>query len=119
MNTTNESVRVLDGYILVKQVMKKKKTIISVDMASSEKDKFDFSFEIVQVPDGSQRGVNVGEHPIFSEYVKFSGLKMIERNDLGMVSLVIVHENDIIAIDYEAETLDISMGKEPGKIINN
>lgn len=95
------SVKVLDKFVLVKQVMKKKKSIIVMDMARNEKEQFDFSFQIVQLGDKCERNIKVGDHPIFSEYVKFNGLKVIEKNDDGMVSLVIVHEGDIIAVDNE------------------
>lgn len=100
-----KSLVVLDEYILVKQTMKKKKSRIITDAANSEKDKFNFSFEIVQLGDTVTRKVEVGDHPIFGEYVKFSGVKVIEKNDDGMVSLVIVHQNEIIAIDKDPELI--------------
>ena len=95
----NDQTRVLADYVLIKQTMKKKKSRILMDAAHDQKDKFDLSFEIVQVGNKCERDINVGDHPIFSEYVKFSGVKVLEKDEEGMVSLVIVHEGDIIAVD--------------------
>jgi hypothetical protein len=94
-------IQVLADYVLVKQVMKKKRTHIITDAATNDKDKFDFSFEIVQMGDECKRKIKVGDNPIFSEYVRFQGLKVITKTESLMVSIVVVHENDIIAIDNE------------------
>ena len=96
-----ELVRVLDQYVLVKQVMKKKSGRIIRDGAKNEKDKFDFSFEIVDKGPKCERGFNIGESPIFGEHVQFSGVRVIEKSEHGVVALVVVHENEIIAIDLE------------------
>lgn len=101
----NDIVRVLAEFVLVKQIMRKKKTVILMDAASDNKDKFDYSFEIVQKGDDCKRNFNIGEAPIFSEYVKFSGVRVLEKDDNGMTSLLIVHENDIIGIDLDPKTI--------------
>jgi hypothetical protein len=97
----NYGVRVLADFVLVKQVMRKKKTAIIMDAAESDKDRFDYSFEVVQKGEECKRNINIGDSPIFSEYVKFSGVKILEKDENGMVSVVIVHENDIIGVDLE------------------
>lgn len=100
----NEIVRVLNQFVLVKQTMTKKAGVIITDTAKSDADKFNYSFEIVQKGENCEMKFEVGECPIFSEYVKFSGLKVLEKTDEKMVTLVIVHENDIIAIDLDPKT---------------
>ena len=100
-------VKVLDQFVLVRQIMKKKDGIIIKDMSKNQKEQFDFSFEIVQIGAKCERDIKVGDHPIFSEYVKFSGVKLVRRNRLGAISHVIVHENDIIAVDSDVLILDI------------
>lgn len=111
MQNAIESVRVLADYVLVKQVMKKRKGRIITDAASNDKDKFDYSFEIVQLGDSCTKKINIGETPVFSNYVTFSGLKVIEKDENGMTSLVIVHENDIIAIDNEPKKTTVDESK--------
>lgn len=101
MSDVINDITVLADFVLVKQTMKKKKTVIVMDAAADNKDKFDYSFEVVQVGDECKRKIKVGDHPVFGEYVRFQGLKVLEKDNTGMVSLVIVHENDIIAIDNE------------------
>lgn len=101
--TTNptESVRVLDQYVLIKQIMKKKGGRIIRDASKNNKDIFDFRFEILAKGPKCERDFNIGECPIFGEHVQFSGLKVIEKDDNGTTSIVIVHENEIIAIDLD------------------
>lgn len=105
---SNESVRVLADFVLVKQVMKAKKSAIILEQANDERAKFDYYFEVVQKGKDCVRDFEVGESPIFSEYVKFSGLKILHKNEESMVSLVIVHENDIIGIDLEAQKIELT-----------
>lgn len=108
VETTEEkapALRVLADYVLVKQTMKKKLGRIITDAAASDKDKFDYSFEVVQLGSECKRGIKVGEHPIFGEYVRFSGLKVVEKTETSMISLIIVHENDIIAVDDDPVAL--------------
>lgn len=90
---------VLDHFILVKQVMKKKYGAIIVEMATNKEDAFNYSFEVVQLGSECEKKIKIGDHPIFSKYVQFSGLKIIDKTEEGMISLIIVHENDVIAID--------------------
>ena len=104
----NESVRVMADFVLVKQVMKAKKSAIILDNVQDQREKFDYYFQVVQKGKDCVRDFNVGESPIFSEYVKFSGLKILHKNDEGMVSLVIVHENDIIGVDLEAKEIELT-----------
>lgn len=99
------TVRVLADFVLVKQIMKKKKSVIMMDAALDNKEKFDYSFEVMQSGNECKRDIKVGDHPIFSEYVRFSGLKVLEKDENGMTTLVIVHENDIIGIDNDPELL--------------
>lgn len=99
----SDLVRVLDQFVLVEQKMKKKNTKIITDAAANDKDRFDYSFIVVQKGKLCERDINLGECPVFSEYVKFNGVRVIERNEAGMVSVVIVHENDIIACDLKPE----------------
>lgn len=94
-------ITVMADYVLVKQVMKKKFKHIITDAAINENDKFNITFEIVQKGDECKRKFKIGDFPIFSSYVQFSSVKVIEKNDEGMIALIVVHENDIIATDNE------------------
>lgn len=114
MDNTANGVRVLDQYVLVKQTMRKKKTRIVMDGAKDDRDKFDYHFEVVAKGSKCEREISVGDSPIFSEHVRFSGIKVIEKNENGMISAVLVHEGDIIGIDLEAKPLDIS---SPSKLV--
>lgn len=96
-------VRVLDQYVLIKQIMKQKKSLIIRDAARLDKDKFDYSWEIVQLGNKVERDIKIGEHPIFTQHVSFAGFKVLEKSKTGMVSVVIVHENDIVSIDEDPE----------------
>lgn len=113
-NVTEElKIKVLDQYVLVRQVMKKKKTFIIRDASKDDRDKFDYSYMIVDKGSKCEREIQVGEYPIFDEYVKFSGLKVIKRDEeLGiMVALLIIHENHIIAIDREPLIINEETGE--------
>lgn len=112
--------RVLDQYVLVKQIMKKKTSLILMDAAKSSRDAHDFSFTVIQKGDKCERNIDIGEHPIFSEYVKFTGLKVIKKTKLGMISHVIVHENDIIGVDDDVINInDDDIGDEEDKSNSN
>jgi len=99
--------RPIGKFVLIKQVMRKKTTKIIMDAAESNKDKFHYSFEIVQLGNKCEADIKVGEQPIFSEYVKFSGVLTVEQNDYGMISILLVHEDDIIGIDTKNPQLNI------------
>jgi len=103
--------RVLGENVLIKQTMKKKKGKLILDGADKDEDKFDFSFEIVQLGDTVTAKISVGEYPVFGKYVNFNPLKILEKNENGMSSLLVVHQNDIIGIDEDAPKLDISSPK--------
>lgn len=91
-------IQVLDQYVLVKQTMTLKKRNIIVN---NDEDKFNYSFEIVQIGDKCERNIKVGDKPVFEKHVNFEGIKMLKKDEQGMESLVIVHENSIIATDDE------------------
>lgn len=91
--------RVLDQFVLVKTTMTSKKGVIILDAVNEDKDRFDYVYEVLQLGEKCERNIKIGDHPIFSEYVKFNNTKVIEKTKNVMVAIVIVHENDIIAID--------------------
>lgn len=96
--------KVLDQYVLVRQVMIKKQSKIIKINSTSEDEKWDFSFEIVQVGPNCQRDIKQGDIPIFGKHVQFNGGKILENTEERKETLVIVHEGDIIAIDNPEET---------------
>ena len=104
----SDIVEVMADFVLVRQTMRKKSGKIITDAAAKDNDKFDFSFEVVQKGPDCKRTFKVGDFPIFSQYVQFSGLKAIDKTDKNMINLVIVHENDIIAVDRESKPLQLS-----------
>lgn len=99
-------VRVLGEFVLVKQVMKKKNSRIITDAAKDENEKFDFYYEILEVGNECKRGIQVGESPIFNQYVKFQSVKIVHKDNEGMTAHVIVYESDIIAIDLAPKVLE-------------
>lgn len=108
MENQQQEIRVLDQYVLVKQTMIKKKLKIVLTDAANDEDKFDFNFEIVQLGDKCERKIKVGDKPIFEKHVQFQGIKILEKDENGMTSLVIVHENSIIAIDNTPKQVEPS-----------
>lgn len=109
------SVKVRMKFVLIKQIMMKKVGKIIVSEARDDKEKFRFSFEILQLGPDCRDDIKIGDHPIFSEYVKFSGAKVIEKNEEGMITNLIVYEDDIIAIDNEPDLLDENIILNYGK----
>lgn len=112
-----DQVTVLDQFVLVKQILLKKKGAIIRDASQDDKEKFDIYFQILQIGNKCEREIKIGDRPIFSEYVKFNGLKVLDRNNNGTISIIIVHEGDIIAIDNDADPMPESL--TPNKIINS
>lgn len=100
--------RTLARMVLIKQTTTKKKGILHRDSARNDADKFDFTHEIIGIGDSCKRKIAIGDIPIFSSYVQFSAVKVLEKTSTGMVTLVCVHERDIIGIDNpeEKESLD-------------
>ena len=96
--------KVLGKRVLIEQKMKEKKSGLILPDNASDSDKFDFKFKILQVGDECPEGrINIGDTPVFSQYVQFQGTKLIEKNDKGMLIHVIVPYDDIIAIDNKEE----------------
>ena len=93
--------RVLRKYVLIEQKMVKKESKIILTKEASDKDKFDYSFKIAQKGPECSDQISVGDIPLFNEHVRFQGMKILTKDDKGMVALVIVHEEDIIGIDDE------------------
>lgn len=102
-------IKVLSGYVLVKQTMISKSSKIILDRAESNADKFNYTFEVVQIAKKYEGEIKVGDSPIFSEYVKFQGMKILEKTPLKMVSLVIVHEGDIIALEGDEVPIEAEL----------
>lgn len=95
----NTMVRAIGSSVLIKQSMIKKKTKILLDAGTNQKDKFDITFEVLQLGEKCTLPINVGDFPIFNEFVKFHLAKIIEKTDDAMVSLLLVTEGDIMGID--------------------
>lgn len=102
----NQDITVFAEYVLVKQTMSSKKGKIILSDLSKNEDRFNFSFEIVQLGDEVTRKIKVGDHPIFEKHVQFEGVKLLEKSDTEMVSLVIVHQNSIIGRDNTIKEVD-------------
>lgn len=116
MGEKKTGTKVLGDFVLVRQIMKKKNRAIILDAAADDREKFDYYFEVVQKGAECKRDFEVGESPIFSQYVQFSGLKVIEKTENGMESIVIVNENDILGIDYDAVPISIAVGETKSKL---
>jgi hypothetical protein len=83
--------------------MVKKKGMILTDAAKDDKDKFDVTFEVIQIGDECKRKISVGDVPVFADYVRFASFKVLEKSDDKLIGVAIVHENDIIAVDNEPQ----------------
>lgn len=100
-DSADKSIRVIGEYVLIKQVLIKKDTRIIMDASKDEKDKFDISFKVLELGNKCTSEIRVGDAPIFTEYVKFNLGRVIQKNKNGMISLLLVHENDIIGADED------------------
>lgn len=94
--------KVLGKRILVEQVMTKKDSkIIRLD-GSDKKDSFDVNFKVIALgPEcpTEKDSIKVGDTPIFGTHTQFEGMKVLKKDDKGMVTHVIVHYDDIIGLD--------------------
>jgi hypothetical protein len=97
--------RVLDQYVLVEQIMVKKDSMIILDKAKNESEKFNFTHKVIAKGSECKRDIRIGDEPIFTKYApqNFVLARVIEKTDTRMVNHIIVHENDIIAI-HDPET---------------
>ena len=91
-------VKALGEYLLVKQTMVKKKSKLILDASKDEKAKFDINFEVIQLGDKCTSSVQVGDAPIFEEYVKFNMGIVLQKTEDVMISLLLVHQNSVIGI---------------------
>lgn len=98
--------KVLGQYVLIEQTMIKKKGVISLDALEDRKDQFDFYYKVLQLGSKCEGEVLIGDFPIFSEHVRFSGVKLILKNSNKMIAHIIVHEGDIIGTDNELSICD-------------
>ncbi len=96
--------RLLKNYVCIEQTMKKKDSKIILDASADQKDKFEFSFKIIGLgPDCV--GIQIGDIPIFEQHVQFQGAKIIEKDDNGMITHTIVHQDSIIALENDDEAI--------------
>lgn len=109
-NDKNKTIimRVLAEYVLIEQIMTSKSRVIITDAAERDSDKFEYSFRVLQKGEECVRKIEVGEIPLFSKHVSFQGIKVISKDEKGMTSHLIVHENDIIGVDDEPEKIEKS-----------
>jgi len=100
--------KVLGNRVLVEQKMVSKKSQLLLPDTVSDKEKFDFYFTVLQVgpgcPTDEADRIEVGDTPVFSQYVNFQGTKLIHKDDAGMIVHVIVVYDDIIAIDNDQDS---------------
>lgn len=108
--------KVLAEYVLVKQVMRAKQTKIIMDAANDDRAKFDYYFVVLQKGADVKRDIQVGESPIFANHVSFTGLKLLRKTNEGMESIVIVHEGDIVGVDYDAVPIELASEEEESKL---
>jgi hypothetical protein len=95
-----EDITVFGEYVLVRQIMTKKRTLIHLpDNIGGDEDKFDYDFKIVQKGNKCSEEIVVGDTPIFSQYGKPIKIKVVEKNKDGMIALCIFHSGDIIGKD--------------------
>ena len=96
--------KVLGKRVLVEQKMTEKKSDIIIPEQAKDSERFDFEFTILQLgpecPTGKHEA-QVGDTPVFSQHVMFMGTKLIEKDSKGMIIHVVVHYDDIIAIDND------------------
>lgn len=102
-------IKVVSSKILVEEVKIKKVRAIIVPGQSQED--WDVTYTVLQVgptvPEGWEHVV-VGVTPIFSQYVQFSSVKVIEKTKAKTVIHVIVDITDVIAIEEkEVELQDV------------
>jgi hypothetical protein len=94
-----EKVKIAKGYVVLKQIMKAKAGKIILDNIKEEKDKFNFQSTIVMVAEGNERPWEVGDIPVLGTYATPTPLRMLTQTKTYMEILLLVHENDILAVD--------------------
>jgi hypothetical protein len=100
--------RPIGQFVVIEQIMTKKKTLISLEKAENDSDKFDFIFKIIRLGPKCENDIKVGEMPILSKHRVFQAIDVLERfpNQGGMRCHALIHENDIVGIDEPDETKD-------------
>lgn len=94
--------RVLGERVLIEQVMTEKQSKIILPKGAKKEEGFDVTFKVLQVGDEVPAGKMVeGDAPVFSKHVQFDGVKKVEDTATKKIMHVIVHYEDIIAIDNE------------------
>lgn len=93
--------KLFKNYVLVEQTMTSKESKIILTASKDESEKFDYTSKVVDKGPNCTLPLEVGDQPIFSQHALFQGMKVIEKTKKKMVTHVIVHEDDIIAVDNE------------------
>lgn len=94
-----EKLKLQKGYVVLKQVMKSKPGKIILENVKEDKEKFDFSFVIAHVHDENVNPWAVGDIPVLGQYANLHLLRVLTKTKDYMESLLICHENDIVAVD--------------------
>ena len=94
--------KVLGKRVLIEQTMKKKKSAILLPETVSDKERFEFSFKVLQIgPDCPEDTLEIGDNVIFATHMQFIATKVIEKSEDFMRIHSIVHYDDIAAVDNE------------------
>lgn len=96
--------KVLGKRVLVEQKMTEKKSLLIVPDNVTQEEKFDFKFTVLQLGDECPTDLlKVGDSPVFAKYVQFHATKVVKKDAKEMIVHVIVHYDDIAAIDNEED----------------
>lgn len=95
--------KLLEKYILIEQTAISKKIDLLLPVTAKDDDRFDYSFKVLQKGPQCDPIIEVGDKPIFTNHVRFLGIKVISKTDNKMIVHVIVHETDIVGFDNEQE----------------
>lgn len=91
--------------VLVKQIMKKRKSLVITPGGATNPDQFDVTQEVTMLsPDYDRGQINVGDIPIFSRYANLGDTKVIKKTEDYIETDIIVHVDDIIGIDDPGTT---------------
>lgn len=97
----NLGVTPLGNRVLLEQVMLKKETKVILPGDRQDESQFNIYFRIAKLGEGVPENspLKVGDIPVLAKYVDLGTMKIIEKNDKGMYSLIVVHYDDIAAVE--------------------
>ena len=93
--------KVLGNRILVEQTMTKKKSaLVALNAKKDSEENFDVKRVVIQVgPEVPSDVIKVGDIPIFGKYADPAAIKILNKDDNGMLAHLVMEYENIVALD--------------------